>query len=220
MKNRKQPCEQKQYPRQKYKKTEEVLTFSAFFGKKTFPFALFVSAIVFCRTSCYNTGKGADTVMRNFYASVKEQGPFVLDLLVSVAVVMTTTWSSGQTAAVSGGASRGIVSWFLSYLPGVYTQDTIALLDHLLRKTAHFTLYFILGFSLTGCFQRQSHVPPALAALLTGAVLAGLDEFHQIFVDGRGPMLSDVFLDTCGVAAGCLLRTHKAWSTRARKPKE
>lgn len=160
--------------------------------------------------------------MQNFFARVKDQGPFVIDLLVSIAIVVTTTWSSGQTAAVSGGASKGIVSWFLSYLPGVYTQDTVALLDHLLRKTAHFTLYFILGFSLTGCFQRQSRVPPALAALLTGAALAGLDEFHQNFVDGRGPSLSDVFLDTCGVAAGCLLRTvlHKARSTRTQKPKE
>ena len=160
--------------------------------------------------------------MRSFLTRVKEQGPFIIDLVVSIAIVVTTTWSSGQTAAVSGGASKGIVSWFLSYLPGVYTQNTVALLDHLLRKTAHFTLYFILGFSLTGCFQRQSRVPSALAALLTGAALAGLDEFHQIFVDGRGPALSDVFLDTCGVAAGCLLRTalHKIRSTRARKQKE
>ena len=161
-------------------------------------------------------------MMKNNLTCVKEHGLFVLDLLVSVAVVIITTWSSGQTAAVSGGASRGIVQWLLSCLPGVYTQDTVALLDHLLRKTAHFTIYFILGCSLTGCFQRQRRVPTALAALLTGAALAGLDEFHQIFVDGRGPALSDVFLDTCGVAAGCLLRTvlHKARSTRVRKPKE
>lgn len=160
--------------------------------------------------------------MKYYFAYVKEHGPFVFDLLVSVAVVAITTWSSGQTAAVSGGASRGIVQRLLSYLPGVYTQETVAFLDHLLRKTAHFTLYFILGFSLTGCFQWQRRVPSALAALLTGAALAGLDEFHQIFVDGRGPALSDVFLDTCGVAAGCLLRTvlHKVRSTRVRKPRK
>lgn len=160
--------------------------------------------------------------MKNYFARMKEHGPFVLDFLVSAAVVAITTWSSGQTAAVSGGASSGIVRWLLSYLPGVYTQDTVAFWDHLLRKTAHFTLYFILGCSLTGCFQRQRRVPPVLAVLLTGAALAGLDEFHQIFVDGRGPMLSDVFLDTCGVAAGCLLRTalHKVRLTHARKPKE
>ena len=160
--------------------------------------------------------------MQRFLVRVKTHRPFVFDLLVSAAVIAITTWSSSQTAAVSGGASRGIVQQLLSYLPGVYTQDTVALLDHLLRKAAHFTLYFILGFSLTGCFQWQRRVPPAPAALLTGAVFAGLDEFHQIFVDGRGPALSDVFLDTCGVAAGCLLRTalHKVRLTRGRKAKE
>ena len=176
--------------------------------------SFFLIAIAFHRTTCYN---GADDVMKNHFSHMKECGPFVLDLLISVAVVVTTTWSSGQTAEVSGGASRGIVSWFLSYLPGVYTQDTVAILNHLLRKAAHFTLYFILGFSLTGCFQRQKRVPPVLAALLTGAALAGLDEFHQIFVDGRGPMLSDVFLDTCGVATGCLLRTVLNIQAQKRK---
>ena len=157
--------------------------------------------------------------MWKFFALVKKDKLFALDLLVSVAVVVITTWFSSQTAEVSGGASSGIVRFFLSYLPGVYMQDTVVLLNHLLRKTAHFTLYFILGCSLTGCYQRQSRIPPVLAALLTGAALAGLDEFHQIFVDGRGPALSDVFLDTCGVAAGCLLRTvlTRGRSIRARK---
>lgn len=165
-----------------------------------------MNAIAFYRTNCYNAGEGADAAVQNYFARVKKDGPFIFDLLVGVAVVAITTWSSSQTAEVSGGASRGIVYWFLSYLPGEYTQDTVAILDHLLRKAAHFTLYFILGCSLTGCYRRQRRVPTALAVLLTGAALAGLDEFHQMFVDGRGPALSDVFLDTCGVAAGCFFR--------------
>ena len=157
--------------------------------------------------------------MQNFFARVKKEKPFAFDLIVSVTVVAITTWSSSQTAEVSDGASSGIVRWFLSFLPGMYTQETVALLDHLLRKTAHFTLYFILGCSLTGCYQRQRRVPTALAVLLTGAALAGLDEFHQMFVDGRGPSLSDVFLDTCGVAVGCFLRMalRRRRSRRARE---
>lgn len=157
--------------------------------------------------------------MQKFFTLVKKDGLFAFDLLISVAVVAITTWFSSQTAEVSGGASSGIVRHFLSYLLGAYTQDTVALLDHLLRKTAHFTLYFILGCSLTGCYRRQRHVPPAFAALLTGAILAGLDEFHQIFVDGRGPALSDVLLDTSGVVVGCLLRAAlgRKRSIRVRK---
>lgn len=159
--------------------------------------------------------------MSNLFSRIRKHGPLIFDILVSVAVVAITTWSSGQTAEVSGGTSSGIVRWFLSFLPGVHTEATVSLLDHLLRKAAHFTLYFILGCSLTGCYRRQKRVPYVLAVLLTGAVLAGLDEFHQMFVDGRGPPFSDVFLDTCGVATGCLIATlvRKAGKKRAEKAK-
>lgn len=145
--------------------------------------------------------------MANLFSRIKKHGPLIFDIFVSVAVVAITTWSSGQTAEVSGGASSGIARWVLTFFPGVHTEAAVALLDHLLRKTAHFTLYFILGCSLTGCFRRQKRVPYVLAVLVTGAILAGLDEFHQLFVDGRGPSFSDVILDTCGVAAGCLFAT-------------
>lgn len=158
--------------------------------------------------------------MSNLFSRIKKHGPLIFDILVSVGVVAITFWSSGQTAEVSGGASKEIARWLLTFLPGEHTESTVSLLDHLLRKAAHFTLYFILGCSLTGCFRRQKRVPYVLAVLLTGAVLAGLDEFHQIFVDGRGPLFSDVVLDTCGVAAGCLLATafHRAVNRRKKKP--
>lgn len=163
--------------------------------------------------------EGADSILSNLFNRMKKQGPLIFDILVSVAVVAVTTWSSGQTAEVSGGASKGIVRWLLSCLPGVYTEATISFLDHLLRKAAHFTLYFILGCSLTGCYRRQRRVPYVLAVLVTGFVLAGLDEFHQMFVDGRGPQFSDVILDTCGVATGCLVATvfHRLWQKHVKK---
>lgn len=41
----------------------------------------------------------------------------------------------------------------------------------------------------------------------------------KMFVDGRGPLLTDVILDTCGVAAGCLLASafHRGRTERASK---
>lgn len=159
--------------------------------------------------------------MEGFLDRLKKQGPLVFNILVSFAVVAVITWSSAQTAEVSGGASKGIVRWLLSSFSGEYTEDTVAFLDHLLRKAAHFAVYFILGCSLTGCYRRQRRVPYVFAVLLTGAALAGLDELHQMFVDGRGPLLTDVLLDTCGVAAGCLLASalYKRKSRYAKKPK-
>ena len=45
----------------------------------------------------------------------------------------------------------------------------------------------------------------ALIVILIVAGYAALDEFHQSFVPGRGPAVSDVLLDTTGGAAAQLL---------------
>jgi VanZ family protein len=34
---------------------------------------------------------------------------------------------------------------------------------------------------------------------------AASDEFHQVFVSGRSPLIVDVLIDTCGALAGILL---------------
>ena len=57
-----------------------------------------------------------------------------------------------------------------------------------------------------------------LLAILGGAAFAVTDEFHQFFSDGRGPMLQDVLLDTCGVTAGAfdIVHQEEVWSVCSR----
>ena len=50
------------------------------------------------------------------------------------------------------------------------------------------------------------------------AVLAALDEFHQLFVPGRDGKLSDVLIDTCG--AVCFLLFSLALSALQRAKEE
>lgn len=74
---------------------------------------------------------------------------------------------------------------------------------HFVRKLAHFTEFWILGFlSLTGfcLYGKKSFLLPALFGLL----IAAADETIQRFVPGRSGQIMDVLLDFCGVAAGCL----------------
>ena len=42
-------------------------------------------------------------------------------------------------------------------------------------------------------------------SLIIGIIYASSDEIHQAFVPGRGPMLTDVLIDTSGVTVGILL---------------
>lgn len=79
------------------------------------------------------------------------------------------------------------------------------LTDHIVRKTAHFTEYLILGFlsagTLWGWGKRRG-----LLWLPTAGLLAPLvDETIQLFVPGRSGQISDVWLDAAGFAVGVFL---------------
>ena len=79
------------------------------------------------------------------------------------------------------------------------------LMEHLVRKCAHFTEYALLGIlALLFLDTFSVRFRPFMSLLLT-AVYAVSDEWHQGFVAGRGPMLQDVVIDTAGAAAGILI---------------
>ena len=77
-------------------------------------------------------------------------------------------------------------------------------MDFLVRKSAHFLEYTMLGLilMLTARTFLTSH--QKTAALLTGAVYAALDEFHQYFVPGRACQVRDVLIDYSGIVTGIL----------------
>lgn len=91
--------------------------------------------------------------------------------------------------------------------------DTISLpsawvTNFLVRKTAHFTEYAVLGVLVCQAldphgraFQRRALV---IAAVLM--LIPSMDETIQLFVSGRTGQVADVLLDCCGAATGTGLR--------------
>lgn len=101
---------------------------------------------------------------------------------------------------------------------------------NIVRKSAHFFEFAALGFSLMLHINSVGQLATRecgvrwiiprvhnkkerrysvltfrfgwLAALFLGAAYAVSDEIHQKFVDGRGPGVTDVLIDTAGVACG------------------
>ncbi len=132
-------------------------------------------------------------------------------------------WFSSQNAENSSKLSWDVVEQVAEHAPmhqnvpdSIETAKKSAAWDAVhwfVRKMAHFTLYFIIGFLLM-CLMRsyqkcdKKHV---LIALLIGAVYALSDEFHQYFVPGRDAKLLDVLIDTTGVFAGIALSFAAAW---------
>ena len=101
------------------------------------------------------------------------------------------------------------------------TKMTIRQLNHLLRKLAHFKLYFLLGCGLTGVLHASRNGALILLSVPLGGLCAALDEWHQAFVPGRGPGLRDVALDTCGVIVAVgLISLFLFLTGKQRQPKE
>jgi VanZ family protein len=79
--------------------------------------------------------------------------------------------------------------------------------NHLVRKSAHFTEYAILA-TLT-CFAASLTWPRFARVTILALIISGLfaisDETHQIFVPSRGPSARDVLLDTLGAATAVFL---------------
>lgn len=73
------------------------------------------------------------------------------------------------------------------------------------RKLAHFAIYTCLGIVIASTLYYYDIRFYGYYGLLFCFVYACSDEFHQCFVDGRGPMLKDIFIDTFGSITGILL---------------
>lgn len=79
----------------------------------------------------------------------------------------------------------------------------------LVRKTAHFTEYAILGALFYLNFRQlqklNSRPKKILLPIVFSFLYACTDEIHQIFVPGRSAQFRDVLIDTLGASFGCLL---------------
>ena len=84
-----------------------------------------------------------------------------------------------------------------------------ALNEHLIRKTAHFVEYFVLGlllsgtwYAYTGCRKRTLIFAP-----LNGLLVAVCDEMIQTMSSGRSCEVADMALDFSAVLCASLLMT-------------
>lgn len=80
-------------------------------------------------------------------------------------------------------------------------------IHYYVRKSAHVLEYFVLA--ITVAFPLYVYrIRGIWLVLFAGAFcvgFAGLDEYHQTFVAGRGPSVRDVAIDSIGVFPGILL---------------
>lgn len=137
-----------------------------------------------------------------------------LHICITIAVMIFIFVQSAMPGEVSG-AESNIIAHFIAGITGWDEQ----VLSIFVRKAAHFTEFLILGICLSvnmndlrakkiAAGEISAHDSARmywLAAWLIGTAYAMTDEFHQLFVPDRAGSLTDVCIDSAGVAAGVLI---------------
>lgn len=152
----------------------------------------------------------------------------------SVAIMLVIFLHSAMPSDLSAQESGVIVAFLMERMNTLFGGDR-KLITFIVRKSAHFLEYAVLGFSLCltaddfeNIYEERRSADaarsgePALRRTiipwLIGTAYAVTDEIHQMFVPGRSCELRDVAIDSCGLAAGILLcRIIKKW--KMRRPK-
>ena len=114
---------------------------------------------------------------------------------VLLAAVLIFIWGNSALPAEVSQAFSDWVKSLLSFGSSGGGQGS-----GLLRKIAHFTEFAALGLLLTwllGMLKKRK-----IAPFLWGVAAACIDETIQMFVPGRAPRMTDVLIDSCGVATG------------------
>ena len=116
-------------------------------------------------------------------------------------------YNSSLPATVSDETSYffvDLVAWINAFLD---KPVPLPVMNHYIRKTAHFTEYFVQALLLCNAFQagrtdrKNSHGYILLLSLLT----AVLDEYIQLFSPGRSGQVTDILLDFSGGFSGWLV---------------
>lgn len=111
----------------------------------------------------------------------------------------------------------GISFMYGGFEVSVQTAGVAGFLEFFVRKGAHLFVFFVLGFFIFGVWRMylKKTIFAFLGALLCVVLFAGIDEFHQLFTDGRTAMVEDVLIDTFGGLLGilCFLLVKRCYRT-------
>ncbi len=130
--------------------------------------------------------------------------------------MLTATWAvmifNLSRAPYCAASSARFISIVLEWLSISILPQNLALMNTLLRKSAHLTEYAVFAVFLYNSLKPAGDPlwsrKAALWALLVSGSYSLTDEFHQLFVPGRHASLSDCVVDTTGALLGLFLLSN------------
>lgn len=148
-------------------------------------------------------------------------------LVLAVAAAVMIFCLSAQSADESHLTSINVTELMLRIfvpdypnLPRKEQQRLMNMYEAITRKIAHALEFMVFSACLFLALHGLRARPAPLWTVLGGVFYACTDEAHQMLVDGRGPALLDVGIDSGGVVVGLLLGLlllaifHRFWPAR------
>ena len=150
-------------------------------------------------------------------------------LILIIINCITIFYFSNQVADESSKRSGRIVNFIAQIVPKIknmqepektiFMQET---LTTIVRKTAHFSIYAMLGIlsmNYMATYKEKSFYKNALIAIIFCIFYATTDEIHQYFIPGRSCELRDVCIDTVGSLTGIVITYAIYYYYKRRKNK-
>lgn len=131
----------------------------------------------------------------------------ILFIILLILMYIIIFYFSSQNGDESSNLSGGIVRKILYSIGLVDNLEVESILEIVIRKIAHFSLYFICGIlamsiMITYDFSNKFRI---LISFGTNVIYSVSDEIHQMFVPGRTGKIMDVFIDSFGIICGTLI---------------
>lgn len=130
----------------------------------------------------------------------------VLVVAWQIVIFMFSAQPANASKKLSSGLTEMVLEFIFPNMSQGRVEDIAEMLSFAVRKSAHFTIYLILGMLMYNCISRlQKFSRPFLSSFIFCGLYAVTDEIHQIFVDGRAGRILDVCIDSLGSVCGILL---------------
>ncbi len=133
---------------------------------------------------------------------------FILIIIWMSSIFKFSSQNGEESEALSDVFTNRVVGTFFKEKEGNELEKIHDSISFIIRKTAHFSFYFlggllIFGFLNTFNLRLRNKI---IWTIIIGFIYAMSDEFHQSFVSGRWGQFRDVCIDTSGVILATLIR--------------
>lgn len=129
-------------------------------------------------------------------------------LLAWMVAIFMLSHQPGADSTVTSNRVAVLIFRILDFVLGnIGMSEELFLVRYIpiIRKTAHFTEFAILGILIENVLRDYAGKNSVYFSLLTGFLYACSDEIHQLFIVNRYCSLNDVMIDSFGVLIGVVL---------------